>query len=382
MTKKMHILLISHNYPTPVDESFGFFCRNQAEALSRYGHQVGVVGPLLISVKSFLRTRKIHFGRREFKENGVLTYLWICMSIPKARRLRYAIMNYVGKRMVDRYIRRYGVPDIFHLHVYEAAEIAMYAAEKYGVPLVWTEHFSNVAQNAFSDYEREFIVELVGASARRLAVSRFLADRLTEYFNASVDVAPNMYDSTIFRRYPDVEKYETFTFLSVAYMQRIKNHPRLIEAFAMLADLPVRLVIVGIGEMYEPTKRDVQARGLSDRVQFLGELTPEKVATEMNKAHAYVVSSDLETFNVTTIEALACGIPAVSTRCGGPEDIIADDTVGVLTERTAESLAAGMRFVYENISKYLPEKLAYYAREKYSAEAIAKLLTKIYEECA
>ena len=378
----MHILLVSHNYPTPLDQGFGFFCRNQAEALVTEGHRVGVIGPLVISWKAIIRARKLYFGYKKFVQNGVLAYLWIGFSIPRVQMIRYAIIRYIGHRMVDRYVQQYGIPDVLHLHVYVATEVAIYASQKYGIPLIWTEHFSDVARNNISGMERKLIQTLIATSQIRIAVSPFLANKLNENFNASFRVLPNVYDSNIFKSNHALDKYDQFTFLSVAYMHPIKNHLRLLDAFELISDIPAVLVLVGIGDMYDRLKKEVSDRALSSKVRFLGELIPEKVAVEMNRSHALVVSSDFETFNVTVVEALACGIPVISTKCGGPEHIILSDEIGVLTSKTPESLARGMRFVYDNFGKYSPEIISGYSLLNYSIGAIAKKLTDIYVECA
>jgi glycosyltransferase involved in cell wall biosynthesis len=377
----MHVLIVSHNYPTPIDNGFGFFCKHQAEALAQEGHRVGVVGPLFISLKTIFKAKKFYFGFKSFLENRVQTYLWVGFSLPKARGIRYFLLKEIGKRMIDRYVRKYGTPDVLHLHVFVAAEVAIYASAKYNLPLIWTEHFSDAGRNTISGVERKLILKLIVSAKVKIAVSQFLAKRLHENFHSSFTVLPNVYDSNIFKIDLSIKKNENFTFLTVAYMQPIKNHIRMINAFELLSNLPVILIMVGIGDMYETLKRIVIDKNLSNKVKFLGEQNSVKVAIEMNQAHAYIVSSDFETFNVSLVEAMACGVPVVSTKCGGPEQIIMSTELGILTEKTPESLADGMRYIYENACKFSPNILSKYAFENYSLNVIAKKLTDIYTKC-
>src|SRR5690606_34968892 len=190
-------------------------------------------------------------GYKSFLQKGVLTNLWVGFSIPRVPWLRYSLIRIIGKRMIDRYIREHGVPDILHLHVFVAAEVAVYASQRYGLPLVWTEHFSDVARNNISESEKKLILNLLAYSKTNIAVSPFLATKLKRNFNAPFKVLPNVYDSFVFTRNKSVQKHSKFTFLSVAYMHPIKNHQRMLNAFQLLSDLPVALVLVGIGDMYD-----------------------------------------------------------------------------------------------------------------------------------
>jgi glycosyltransferase involved in cell wall biosynthesis len=377
----MHILIVSHNYPVFFDKGFGFFCKDQAEALVAEGHRVGVVGPLVISLRTIIRARVWYFGFKHFIKNKVQTYIWVGFSVPGVKSLRYAILNRIGRKMVNRYMYEQGKPDAIHLHVFVAADVAVYASEKYKVPLIWTEHFSDVANANISDYERKLIYKLKVHSRICISVSRPLANKLMDHFAISSRVIHNMYNNQIFRLLPNTEKHSVFTFLTVAYMQPIKNHARMIDAFSLLRDLPVNLVLVGIGTTYADMVEKVKAMNLETRVRFLGELAPPVVALEMNKAHAYVVSSDFETFNVSIVEALACGLPVVSTLCGGPESIIVNEELGMLTNKTVTDLAQGMRNMFTRYHDYSREPLSLYAWKNYSIEGIAKKLTATYLEC-
>ena len=142
-----HILIISHNYPYEFDHTFGFFCKNQADALIAVHQKVGVICPLAYSMKYVAKYKKLLWGRSDQTENGITSKIFFFPSIPKAKWIRYGLTRYLGKKLVDEYIREYGKPDIIHLHVYKGAEVAEYAARKYNIPLVWTEHFTEINSN-------------------------------------------------------------------------------------------------------------------------------------------------------------------------------------------------------------------------------------------
>jgi glycosyltransferase involved in cell wall biosynthesis len=78
-------------------------------------------------------------------------------------------------------------------------------------------------------------------------------------------------------------------------------------------------------------------------VTFLG-LRPD-VSRILNNLDVFVLSSHTEGFSIACIEAMACGIPVVATRCGGPEQILAGEAGLLVSTGDSESLARGIERV-------------------------------------
>jgi glycosyltransferase involved in cell wall biosynthesis len=138
------------------------------------------------------------------------------------------------------------------------------------------------------------------------------------------------------------------------------------------------------GSFYRAYERDaaavrelVRALGLTDRVHFLGEVAPNDVATLMRRSALLVVPSRRETFSLVTAEALASGTPVVATRCGGPEEIITDDT-GQLTEvDDAAALAIAIESTLNRT--YDRAALRRYAIDRFGSGVAAERLGQLYE---
>lgn len=157
-----------------------------------------------------------------------------------------------------------------------------------------------------------------------------------------------------------------------------KNHRYLVEIFAALAAVEPRahLVLVGYGDLQEQTLADIAARGLSDRVSFLG--VRQDAHALMNAFDVFLLPSLFEGLPVVGVEAQATGLPVVTSTAVTPElplddlavykplgDTPADWAQVVLaaaaTERrdtTAEIIAAGydvqvaaatMQHIYEEM---------------------------------
>jgi glycosyltransferase involved in cell wall biosynthesis len=114
--------------------------------------------------------------------------------------------------------------------------------------------------------------------------------------------------------------------LYVARFQGFKNHALLIDALAAATpSVPeARLVLAGSG----PLRGEIEARarrvGVADRVIFLGEVGFADLPAIYRAADLKVISSDYESFCFAAIEAMASGLPVVTTDCGWVPGLIGD----------------------------------------------------------
>lgn len=132
--------------------------------------------------------------------------------------------------------------------------------------------------------------------------------------------------------------------LAVGRLEHVKGFDLLIEAFSRIAALHPdwQLWIAGSGSLYAVLQRDIHRRGLGKRVTLLGHVAqPETI---MQQADVFVLSSRYEGFPTALLEAMACGLPAVSFDCpSGPSEIIRHSVDGLLVpSQDVEALAAAM----------------------------------------
>ncbi|MEU0142031.1 glycosyltransferase family 4 protein [Streptomyces albidoflavus] len=125
----------------------------------------------------------------------------------------------------------------------------------------------------------------------------------------------------------------------------VKRYDRLIDAFALLAsDHPAwSLRIYGGGTSETKLRRRIKRLGLYDRVFLMGPVSP--IETEWAKGAIAAVSSDFESFGMTIVEAMHCGVPVVATDCPhGPAEIIhhGDDGLLVPLEDGVEGYARAL----------------------------------------
>ena len=113
-------------------------------------------------------------------------------------------------------------------------------------------------------------------------------------------------------------------------------------------------------------------------MDFMGEVDAKIIKLEMLNADALVLPSRFETFGVVLIEAMACGLPVVSTACGGPE-VIVDETSGVLVEpNNLAALKEGLIWALDNARNLDPDKIRGSVINRFGAEQFCHQMVEIY----
>lgn len=136
----------------------------------------------------------------------------------------------------------------------------------------------------------------------------------------------------------------------VAHLVPVKGHVELLQAFAEVAvhHPSVYLVLIGAGapEYEEDLQSLAKKLGLCERVRFLGRRSD--VPSLMHLFDGLILATRdwgrKEAFGVVLVEAMACGLPVIATRSGGPEDIVVHQETGwLVSPQGIEPLVEAMR---------------------------------------
>ncbi|MEM1176943.1 MAG: glycosyltransferase family 4 protein [Acidobacteriota bacterium] len=92
----------------------------------------------------------------------------------------------------------------------------------------------------------------------------------------------------------------------------------------------VELDLLGDGPDRQRLRFAVHDLGLDDVVRMPGQVPPEEIADRLRRSRVFILSSLSEGISNAALEAMACGVPVVSTRCGGMEEAIVDGESGLL----------------------------------------------------
>lgn len=121
----------------------------------------------------------------------------------------------------------------------------------------------------------------------------------------------------------------------------------LIEAYARLCervDDPPELLLVGSTGPPEASWALARERGVDDRIDFRSDVTRDELARLYRSASIFALSSDEEGLGIVILEAMASGLPVVSTDCGGPSTSVVHGETGLLVPRgDPEALATAFQ---------------------------------------
>lgn len=173
--------------------------------------------------------------------------------------------------------------------------------------------------------------------------------------------------------------------VSAGRLHEQKNHSLLIDAFAKIAsDIPeYELVIYGDGDLRESLQKKIYNYKLNDRISLLSAC--KDLWDKIHDASLFVLSSDFEGMPNALMEAMALGIPCLSTDCrpGGARTLIKDGINGfVIPRKDTNALAEKMLYIltHPDVSKRISEggrKIAYTHNEKETFDKWEAFLEKI-----
>jgi glycosyltransferase involved in cell wall biosynthesis len=378
----MKILFLTADYPNYYSSLAGIFCRDHAFALKSVCSDVVVLAVVPVSLKQIWAKKKIKFGLVKEIDNNLLTYKYVLPSIPKLRLLNLLILTRTILRLYNIVKSDVYKPDLIQIHEYQAGYGGYKISKKERIPYFITEHLTVFFNSSLTLAQLNFARLAFCNAASCIGVSKNLCDFLSAKFNKTFNYVPNVYN------FDDIdilisEPNKIVKICTVGGLEKRKNHAMLIRAVKKLVNdiKAIELHIGGGGPEFENLERLTNSLELTEKVIFYGEMEHSDAINLINSCDLFVLSSTYETFGIVLIEAMACGKPVVSTKCGGPESIINSEKVGILVENNEDDMYKGLRDMIERIKAgyYDATYLKSYVKNTYSKESVGKQYINLYE---
>ncbi len=197
--------------------------------------------------------------------------------------------------------------------------------------------------------------QTVGWSLRRAdlvaAVSQYSASLAKSFGARTVTVVPNGVDLQVFRPSP-LPARKRFTLVTTSTLIPRNATDVTIKALSLLpASIPWHFQIAGDGPEKEELQRLVTRLRLSERVEFLGTLSPKEVPAFLRQADLFVRPSRYEGFGVSFLEAMAVNVPVITTHSGGQKDFVIPYQTGlVVPVDDIKALTQAIETVFTNTS--------------------------------
>lgn len=139
-----------------------------------------------------------------------------------------------------------------------------------------------------------------------------------------------------------------------------KNLTLLLDALVSAKSQGVSLRARLAGPASEATHALIRARGLEAEVELLGNVAVEDLPDFYRSLDVFVIPSHQEGLGIVGVEAIASGLPVISTHCGGPEEYVVEDSTGLFTSFDAQSMATAILRVVQD--RTLRQRMAHAGR--------------------
>jgi len=370
---RLHIVFLARWYPHHYDPMFGLFVQRHAEAAALYND----VSVIYVHADENANEK---FEVERSTENNVDT-IRVYYKKPKSKILSL-IRFFKANKLALSQLQK---PDLIHVHVLtRCGVIALWQKIIHGTPYIITEHWSRyLPGNDFSGFLRKIATRIVVKNASTITtVTENLAKAMQNHGlrNKSYVVLPNVVDVNLFK--PIEKHYSKAKIIHVScFEDKSKNISGLIDALAILEskNIDYQCVFIGEGMDFEAMKSYATEKLNYENIRFTGLLQGQALADELASGDFLVLSSNYENMPVVILEALACGLPVVSTNVGGIKEMV-DENCGILVPaKSTEKLANAMQTMIEN-HNYDVNLLRNKVLSKYSYEAVGQFLDKIYKK--
>lgn len=375
----MFILMIARGVPTLEDPQWGCFEKDQAEALALLGHKVVVA-----SVDSRFRLFYRPIGIKHYIINNVDYYnsFFIPGAITRLLGERFCkkVKEIQLQKIFKKIIESYNTPDLIYGQYFFNSYLALSLAKRNNIPLVNIEHAGRFLMKDIDSESMFQAEEIYKYTSANIVVSNSLGNALQHLFKIKTHTVYNMYGNEFVYK-KNKQQNDKLTFICVGSLLQIKRHDLLINAFAK-SNLPKdkwELNIIGEGECHISLHEQILNLGLENNIYLLGKKNKQEIVSCLNSSDIFILSSDIETFSVVCIEAMACGLPIIATRCGGPEEFVNEKNGLLVPVDDVDALVAAIKQMYEHYQDYDRQAIADDCKAHFSSEVIAKQLTDIFE---
>jgi N-acetyl-alpha-D-glucosaminyl L-malate synthase BshA len=233
--------------------------------------------------------------------------------------------------------------DLLHVHYAiphsVSAHLARAMLQPRKLPFVTTLHGTDITlvgmDRSYLPITRFSIEESDGVTAISEYLRQVTVDQLE--VRQPVDVIPNFVNCDVFRpadgksRRDHFARPEEKVLVHLSNFRPVKRVPDVIDIFSLVRkEIPAKLLMIGDGPDRTIGEWIVRERRLTQDVIFLGK--QNQVQDLLNCADVLLLPSELESFGLVALEAMACAVPSVCSRVGGLPEVVRDGVDGFLVQ--------------------------------------------------
>ncbi|MDZ7803170.1 glycosyltransferase [Thiohalophilus sp.] len=293
-------------------------------------------------------------------------------------------------------------PDIMHLHhPFWLGSLGLFIARRMKIPAIYTyhtrlehyAHFVPLPGMLFRNLISHALVKRFANKCDGVIVPTYSTEEYLRMIGVKtpIFVQPTGIE---FERFQEVSQKDVEqlrinlglenerVFISVSRLSNEKNIDFMIEAIDALrreTDIPFRLLMIGDGHQKDRLQKKIDQLGLKQQFTLVGPVPPEDMAIWYRLGDAFLFASISETQGMVILEAMAAGLPVVTVRSSGIDDVVRDGFNGFKTPEKQELWRAQVKKLLEDDE--LRDKLAKQAlgfAADFSVEQFARNVRSIY----
>ncbi len=282
-------------------------------------------------------------------------------------------------------------PDIIHTHLLEADLIARscyYPNAKWFFHChsnlkLFSKNHKDLKQNIVFKFERSYLFNRIKENGGNnfIAISKntynYFKDKVKNY---PLTLLPNAID---FKRFynDSVKQVNTkLNLINIGSLTKLKNQIFLIEVANYLNEIHIdfELFILGEGVLRKSLEEKINEYKLGDKVRLVGNV--DDVNIYLQKSSIYLHTSTSESFGLTTLEAMAAGLPVVTLDAGGNKDLIVEGKNGFLLKKEdVKTFTDKILDIHQNPEKH--QQMSSFAKDfakQYDIVEYVDKLTQLY----
>lgn len=383
--RRRKILIVASWYPTIDSPVNGIFIQDQAQALAQQ-YDVAVLAPRLAGWREIVRGKIGARSQLQKEDRLFVSRERVLAPVPRAPVLACRNWLPAANQGFAELLAQWGKPDLIHAQVILPGGLAaVRLGKQHAIPVVLTEHTSPFCVHLKTARQRRWVKETLAHVDRVIAVSPALVQQI-QAFDKTIEirVVGNLINTDFFVPVKTERHNLAKThFLSIGLLTQQKGINFLLRAVAQLLQRGIttfELTIGGDGPERPQLERLAQSLGLADRCRFTGMLSREQVKQWMQQCDVFILPSLHETFGLVLAEAMACGKPAIATRCGGPEFVVTSETGVLVDAENPEALANAMADFVQGRLQFDSPNVRHSVVERFGETSFLKTISALYEE--
>jgi N-acetyl-alpha-D-glucosaminyl L-malate synthase BshA len=289
---------------------------------------------------------------------------------------------------------KYEKIDILHVHYAIPHTISGILAkqimgETHNFKLVTTLHGTDITLVGLEPAFHPLVKYSLDQSDAVTAVSNYLAEKTVQNFNPSnkIEVIYNFIDPEFYKRHDTYNLKSQLAPYGEKVLMHISNFrpvKRVSDTIKILKEIikkhSAKLLLVGDGPDRTECENLVRELNLNEHVRFLGKQT--SIVELLSIADLFLLPSQSESFGLSALEAMSCGVPVIGSNIGGIPEVVAHGETGYVAELgDVERMAKYAISLFDNPKKLkiFSENARKVAIEKFDSNIIVPQYIKLYE---